>query len=364
MEALAVRLSGLDPYVDGAIRIIAFYDTLMRRRVDLAALARASAGLAECTAGIRLHGTGRVIRVAPDGRPASGPPPSGPSQSGPPQSGPTPSSPPPSASSTTPITLDDEEIGTVWLERPGPPNPLDDVLLDRLAIAAAGVVERHGPTRTTMADPALVELAIGSEGDEAARARALRLLGFAAGVPVHAVAVRTRLPLDRLGGLICPGRPVKAAPLADVGVLLATVLDPARFPAGVRAGIGTAGSPDRSWRQARTALRFTTSREPVVRHRDLGALALLAEVPQDTARDNTDVAAVARLAADPEDLETLDTYCATGSLRRAAGLLHLHHSSIARRLEQISKTLGIDVTEPTGLTRARLALTAWRLLAD
>ncbi|MFD8974411.1 MULTISPECIES: CdaR family transcriptional regulator [Streptomyces] len=354
MEALAVRLSGLDPYVDGAIRIIGFYDTLMRRRVDLAALARASAGLAECTAGIGLHGTGRVIRHAPDGRPA----PAGPTASGPP------SGPPPSASSTTPITLDEEEIGTVWLERPGPPNPLDDVLLDRLAIAAAGVVERHGPARTTMADPALVELVISSDSDEAARARALRLLGFAADVPVHVVAVRTRLPLDRLGGLICPARPVKAAPLADVGVVLATALDPARFPADVRAGIGAAGSPDRSWRQARTALRFTTPREPVVHYRDVGALALLAEVPRDTVRENADVAAVARLAADPEDLETLDTYCATGSLRRAAGLLHLHHSSIARRLEQISKTLGIDVTDPTGLTRARLALTAWRLLGD
>ncbi|MFI6423079.1 PucR family transcriptional regulator [Streptomyces sp. NPDC050842] len=344
MEALAVRLSGLDPHVGGAIRIIAFYDTLMRRRVDLAALARASAGLAECTAGIRLHGTGQVIRLAPDGRPSAGPP--------------------APASSTTPITLDEEEIGTVWLERPGPPNPLDDVLLDRLAIAVAGVVERHGPARTTMADPALVELAIGSDTDEAARARALRLLGFAAGVPVHVVAVRTRLPLDRIGALLCPARPVKAAPLADVGVILATVLDPAGLPADVRAGIGDAGSPDRSWRQARTALRFTTAREPVVRYPDLGALALLADVPPDIARDNTDVAAVARLAGNPEELETLDTYCATGSLRRAADLLHLHHSSIARRLEQISKTLGIDVTGPTGLTRARLALTAWRLLGD
>ncbi|MEU8435679.1 helix-turn-helix domain-containing protein [Streptomyces sp. NPDC029216] len=342
MEALAVRLSGLDPYVDGAMRIVAFYDTLMRRRVDLPALARASAGLAECVAGIRLHGTGRATRVSPDGRPASAPP--------------------APASTTAPITLDEEEIGRVWLERPGPPNPLDEVLLDRLAIAAAAVAERYGPARTTMADPALVELAISSDGDDAARARALRLLGFAAELPLHVVAVRSQLPLDRIGGLICPGRQVKAAPLADVGVILATFVDPARFPAGVRAGIGAADSPDRSWREARTALRFTTPREPVIRHADLGALALLAEVPQETARENDDVAAIARIAGNPEDLETLDTYCATGSLRRAADLLHLHHSSIARRLEQIAKTLDIELTEPMGLTRARIALTAWRLL--
>ncbi|MFH8409939.1 PucR family transcriptional regulator [Streptomyces sp. NPDC018019] len=344
MEALAVRLSGFDSHVEGAIRVVMFYDTLMRRRVDLPALARASAGLAECVAGIRLHGTGRTIRFSPDGKEATAPP--------------------PDASATAPVTLDEEEIGTVWLERTGPPDPLDEALLDRLAIAVAAVAERYGPARTTMADPALVELVIGSDSDEVARARALRLLGFAADLPVHVVAVRSQLPLDRIGGLVCPARPVKAALLADVGVILATTLDPARFPAGVRAGIGTTESPGRSWQQARTALRFTTARRPVVHYPDLGALALLAHVPPDSARDNPDVAAIARIAAGPEDLETLDAYCATGALRRAADLLHLHHSSVARRLEQIGRALGLELTEPTGLLRARLALTAWRLLDD
>ncbi len=344
MEALAERLSQLDPHVEGALRVVMFYDVLMRRRVDLPALARASAGLAECVAGIRLHGTGRAVRAAPDGREA-----------------PTASAP---ASSTTPITLDEEEIGTVWLERPGAPGPLDDVLLDRLAIAAAGVIERYGPARTTMADPALVELVISADGDEAARARALRLLGFAADLPIRVVALRSGRPLDQVAGLVCPARPVKAAPLADVGVILATTVDPAGFPGGVRAGIGAAGRPERSWRDARTALRFTTARRPVVHHDDLGALALLARVPQDAVRDNADVAAIARAAGNPEDLETLDAYCATGSQRRAADLLHLHHSSVARRLDQIGRTLGIDLSEPTGLLRARLALTAWRLLDD
>jgi DNA-binding PucR family transcriptional regulator len=57
-------------------------------------------------------------------------------------------------------------------------------------------------------------------------------------------------------------------------------------------------------------------------------------------------------------------YCALGSLRRAADLLHLHHTSVARRIEQIGKTLGIDLIAPVGLTRARVALTTWRLLDD
>lgn len=343
MEALAQRLSELDSHVEGALRVVMFYDTLMRRRVDLPALARSSAGLTECVVGIRLDGTGRTIRVSSDGREASAPR--------------------LAASTTAPITLDEEEIGTVWLERPGAPGPLDEVVLDRLAIAAAAVVERYGPARTTMADPALVELVISSDSD-AARERALRLLGFDADLPVRVIAVRTRLPLDQVAGLICPARPAKAASVAGVGVILATTMDPTRFPEGVLAGIGAAERPDRSWREARTALRFTTARQPVVHYTDLGALALLAQVPQDAARDNADVVAIATMAANPEDLETLDVYCATGSQRRAADLLHLHHSSVSRRLEQIGRTLGIELTEPTGLIRARLALTAWRLLDD
>jgi hypothetical protein len=241
---------------------------------------------------------------------------------------------------------------------------LDEVVLDRLAIAAAAVVERYGPARTTMADPALVELVISADSDDAARERALRLLGFAADLPVRVVAVRTQLPLDQVVGLICGARLVKAASVADVGVVLTTSLDPARFPVGVRAGIGGGDSPDRSWREARTALRFATLNQPVVHYDDLGALALLAHVPLAAVRDNPDVAAIACMADSPEDLKTLDAYCATGSQRRAADLLHLHHSSVSRRLEQIGKTLGIDLAEPTGLVRARLALTAWRLLND
>ena len=314
MEALVERLSQLDSQAEGALRVVMFYDTLMRRRVDLSALARASAGLAECVAGIRLHGTGRVIRMSPDG-----------------------SKRPPRRHRRPPRrrsrSMRRRSARCGW-NAPARPARSTTLLLDRLAIAAAAVVERYGPARTTMADPALVELVISSDSDDAARARALRLLGFAADLPVRVVAVRSRLPLDQVGGLVCPARPVKAAPLADVGVILATTIDPARFPAGVRAGIGAAESPDRSWREARTALRFTTSRQPVVHYDDLGALALLAQVPQDAARDNADVAAIARMAGNPEDLETLDAYCATGSLRRAADLLHLHHSSVARRLEQ------------------------------
>ncbi|KUI45130.1 ABC transporter substrate-binding protein [Mycobacterium sp. IS-1590] len=341
MEALVARLSRLDSDAEGALRVVQFFDTLMRRRVDLPALGRAAAGLAECTTAIRLHATGQAIRMSPDGRAA--PEPSG------------------AASSAAAVVLDDEEIGTVWLERGGPIGPLDEMVLDRLAIAVAAVVERYGPAQTTMADPALVELVIGCDSDDAARSRALRLLGFPAGDPVCVVAVRSSLALDRIGRAVCPGRPVRAARLADVGVLLAGTVNDSAFPPEVRAGIGAAQAPDRCWYQARTALRFTTTRRPIVRYDELGALSLLAEVSGEAVAVNPDVAAVSRLAGSADDLETLEAYCATASLRRAADLLHLHHSSVARRLENLSKAMGFNLTEPGGLLRASVAVTAWRL---
>ncbi|PPK66665.1 helix-turn-helix domain-containing protein [Actinokineospora auranticolor] len=98
----------------------------------------------------------------------------------------------------------------------------------------------------------------------------------------------------------------------------------------------------------------------VVHHTDLGALTLLADVPEATARANPDVTAITTMS--PEHRETLDAYCATGSLRQAADLLHLHHSTVSRRLEQIARTLDLDLTTQTGATRATLALTTWRLL--
>jgi hypothetical protein len=257
--------------------------------------------------------------------------------------------------------LDEEEIGAVWLERPGPSFSLDQLLLDRLAIAVTAVVEKYGPARTTLADPALIELVISSDCDEVARQRALRLLGFAHGLPVRAIAVRSQLPLDQVAKLVCSARPVKAASVADVGAILATSVDATRFPLGVCAGIGAANEVGRSWQEARTALRFTTARQPVVHYEGLGAVALLAQVPRDAMRDNVDVAAIARISSRPEDLDALDVYCTTGSVRRAADLLHLHHSSVARRLEQLGKTLGLELAEPAGLTRARIAVAAWRL---
>ncbi|WP_246292646.1 helix-turn-helix domain-containing protein [Lentzea indica] len=126
------------------------------------------------------------------------------------------------------------------------------------------------------------------------------------------------------------------------------------LPASARAS-APIPTPARAWTEAQVALRFTTARTSVVRYPDLGALALLAEVPAEALRANADVAAVATLSA-----ETWKRWTPTAPpvhYAEAADLLHLHHSSVSRRLEQIGRVL--DVADPA---RVKLALAAFKLL--
>jgi hypothetical protein len=92
-------------------------------------------------------------------------------------------------------------------------------------------------------------------------------------------------------------------------------------------------------------------------HRQL--LALLAEVPPERLRAQPDVAALDALAA--TDVAALAAFCRTGSLRKAAAVLHLHHSSVAARLAHVEKELGWRLDEPDDRFRARFALLARRL---
>jgi DNA-binding transcriptional LysR family regulator len=61
------------------------------------------------------------------------------------------------------------------------------------------------------------------------------------------------------------------------------------------------------------------------------------------------------------DVDTLEAFCRTGSLRQAALALHLHHSSVAARLAHVEDALGWRLDEPQGRFRARMALLARRL---
>ncbi|NUT47087.1 MAG: helix-turn-helix domain-containing protein [Saccharothrix sp.] len=354
MRGLLHKLSALDADAETAIRVIAYFDTLVERRASVAEVVRSTAGLADCVVGVELDG-GPPLRCGPDGKPAAG-----------------------AAAVTTSVAVG--ESGRAWLERPDGPRPMDDLVLERCAITLRVLA----PTRHTphLADPALVELVLSEREAPEDRARALKLLGLAHDRPLRIAAVECGPGLDpgaeavRLVARTGRRVPVR---VGIVGRRAALVLQPPDSPGlaealGGRAGagdvrLGLGGIADglaahRSWQQAQQALRFTSAEHPVADFQDLGATALLAEVPVELLRRDGDVAALNDLASTPSgrlDVAALEAFCVSGSLRKAAESLHLHHSSVAARLARAEDVLGWPLDTPHGRFRTMVALLARRL---
>jgi hypothetical protein len=361
VHGLLLRLSGIDAEAEAAVRVIAAFDQLVAHRADTGALVRAAAGLAECTAGIHDPLRGVFLSVSSDGRAV--------------------------ASRVIPATstlakVDDGSGAEVWLDRLGGPGPLDAIVAERMAAAAAIILDRIFGSASYAIDPGALELLLSEQVSDVDRARCARLLGFSEARAIRAVAflcagpqhdVTTR-SLESLTSQIRAGGDI--IQLAKIGDLFAAITTadqiPTELPAQIRAGVGQKVDPLKapaSWAGARTALRFTVSlpglkRPPLQSVEDLGPLIALANHPLDELRAMDDVQAITTVAAnDPsgEHIHTLDAFCRAGSLRRTAAELYLHHTSVAARIAHISSALGYAVDTPDGAFRARIALTLWQL---
>lgn len=331
MKGLLLRLSGLDADAENAVRLIGFFDRLITERVSVDALVHTTAQLAGCPVGVHAPGQGLSLRAEPGAEVStSGLAPAG-------------------------AAVRELEGGVaVWVARHGAPTPLDDMLLERFAIATAVLLDHTSVPLPELGDPALVELLLSDAAGTAERSRALHLLGLDAGAGLRVLAGS--------GGEIA-GR---AAALGKVRAVLVT----GEVPSSVRGrwGVGPllpAVEAARSWRAARTALRFTSESEPVLWWDRLGALTDLADRlgPADLA-GIADIRALDRLAAAPhggEDIAVLAALCATGSARKAAAALHRHHSTLPARLTRAESVLGFEFESPAGRFRLHLALMLRRL---
>jgi hypothetical protein len=390
VKGLLLRLSALDADAEAAVRVISYFDRLVDRGATPSEVVRAAAALAECVVGWT-GDTGDTLRFGPAGVAVPDQIPIQPSKG-------------------APVNPDDgASPARVWLERPGEPGPLDDLVVERLALTARlrGAARRRTPA-PDLADPALVELVLAEREAQEDRARAVHLLGLAAGAPVRVLAVRAAPGADLVAEAVAlvsrattNGRAPRTVRVAAIGEVAAVLLQPtpgaepfaSRLRAALSAtavvgvggaisdtgaavaGLGGEAAPleaRRSWRQAQLAMRFAlpagtrgaASGDVLVEYDALGSLALLAEVPAERLRAEPDVAALDALAATRTgalDVATLEVFCRTGSLRQAAAALHLHHSSVAARLAHVEQAMGWRLDSPDGQFRARLALLARRL---
>ncbi|TDD84498.1 PucR family transcriptional regulator, partial [Actinomadura darangshiensis] len=251
-----------------------------------------------------------------------------------------------------------------WLERGEVPLPLDEMVLERFAIAAAVILDGM-PRR---GDAGLVELVLSAGAGEVERSRALRLLGVEPDAVLRVLAVDTRdVPIAEVREFFRDGG-IDMASLGRVHAVLVKSVKPdlgERLPEGVRVGVGPALAAieaPAAWRRACTALRFTAAEASVVHHEALGALAAVAvRMRDEDIAQVADVAVLDRLAAEPGTLGVLTAFCATGSARQAAARVHRHHSTVAARLAHAEARLGFSFSGPGGRLRLDLALLLRRL---
>jgi hypothetical protein len=276
--------------------------------------------------------------------------------------------------------------GIVWFERGDRDWTLKDhVVAERLAIALVTDVLRAGSLQDSglAIDNASVEqlLAGGLDASEAAvhtkKARlslSAQLVCVAIGeipssatsAPTLARLVTRELANSRIAARssIISGRP---ALIAEYSERLINCLDSMVSGIGTILcfGVGEPVQPEKvhlSWEQAKEALllrSLATTDRRVSRFRDLGLLHLLALIPESEVTDFSDyvrIEALARQGSHPTDLELLEAYCETGSLRAAATAVFLHFTTVRARLNRIGIETKLDLNDPSDRLRAHVAV--------
>lgn len=327
MRELIDRLDVADSGAASALRVIDHFDRLVEARAAMTAVVRAAAALAGCPAGF--HDASRALtrRFATDGQAL---------REDVDQAWPR-------------LAVTGRPGSFVWLERVGTAGPLDPLVLERCARALQSLTEAARSTTDIVRIACDPDAPAADRGDAAAK---LGLSGPIAVVATPAGELSSSLSA-RIGDHIVtlfPGSPPLAA---DVRAGTARADDPTDLPPAVERAV--------------TALRVTDRLDgpgaSILSYDDLGALASIAE--RFTAEQAALVADVRRLQAllpgHPWVVDTVQAVLDRSSLRQAASVLHVHHSTLQERLDWMTTHLGYAVTHPGGRQRAAVAVLLWRV---
>ncbi|MDI9892398.1 PucR family transcriptional regulator [Microbacterium sp. IEGM 1404] len=329
MQELLGRLRALDPTASQGLRVIACFDELMAGHVGTDGLLSAAAALAGRPVGVRRGSEVMGVRVGPDGRRLSpGPAPAG------------------------GLIADDVQV---WIERDDDRPGLNDaIILERLVLALHMRYDETVPMA-----PRDLALVFDDTIDPAVRRDAATRRGLPSGTLLRAVAA----PLFAVWRTHPAGPEDVVA--TDFGPVHAAVVPATAEVAASPLGIGIAVERDDlalSFRTALVALRLAdTADERVSRADDLGVLAeTLADQPV-RPRMDADEEAVARLAGHPWGIATLDALVRSTSVRDAARMVGIHHSTMTTRITAITAEFGFSPLDGWARTRAAVALLRWRV---
>lgn len=368
MRALLLKLTSMDSDAEAALRVIAYFDALSVRSATAEMVVRGAAAISEATAGLVLA-DGTVLRFDASGARMPGRQPT-----------------------SRALQYSVGELHA-WIERKDAVRSLDELVLERFALAAKSAVrERAGATASELADPTVFEMILSSRESVEERSLALRRIGLSPESTLIVLAVADEQPReDRDRGLeealrraSTLGR-ARGARLASLGIVLVQThpsdesrsdlqalrealcgtlpAESASFRCGISAPV-SALDVTTGWDSARSALSFArpkADRAHAVEATELGAITALAAVPANVWMADWRVRALRELAETDTgriDLDILETYLTQGSLRMSGQVLHMHHSSVAARLARLEEKLNLNFSAQPDLFQARLCLYA------
>ena len=331
MRELIVQLSTADGGAAEALRVIEHFDILVDQRASALAMLRAAATLAGCAVGLQDPERGLRVGVDSEGRTVADP--------------------------------DDEkrslevmhfETIKVWLDRNGCSWPLDRLILERLARSLHAVKKARDVSPTVAATRTICD----PDAAPSDREIALRRLGLGGAVSVVATHVTDARKLPP--GLVIDESRITLLPPAAVEKMLTS---------DVAAGIHTCSGADvhRQWPFARTALRIAVdlaTGEPAhVFYEQLGSIATIVDnVAPEVAAGAPDVRRLIELQNKrPWVVRTLESVMSHSSIREAARLQNLHHSTLRQRIDWLEGQLGYALLSGDGYARATTTLTLWRI---
>lgn len=335
MQELLGRIAALDPEATLSLRVIACFDELIIGNVNTRGLLSAAASLAGCNAGFCQDLPPRALRVTPRGELAD-------------------SAATPTPTPTSSITSDGL---TVWIDRVGPQRANDAIILERLALA---VRIRHGRGRRDTDNRRELGLLLDRSVPVEDRRTAAARLNLATGTRYRVVAA----PLFAVWENHPAGaEDVIATPYGAIHALVV----PHDHPPVLASPSGTGLDVPiehlhHSFRTAIVALRLCAPpRTPTVLADHYGGLiGLLADTPIDS--HLPDVDSLDGIMTHPWGPATLDALARAGSIRQAARLAGVHHSTLQSRLDAVAEVLGFNpFDDGIGRTRLGIAYLVWRL---
>jgi hypothetical protein len=333
MRELIQRLSALDNDAASAMKMIAHFDALLAQGAGMTALVRGAAVLSGWPCGLHLPQHSISARVDAQGRSMK------------------PQADPASILTWPHQFLEDGSDGVVWLERPVErAAPSDALMLERLAAGVHLTIERVSPLAITD-DAAAIEI-IASTSSLTARRKAVKRLHLREAAVVRVAAFRA-------ADGIAPER--SAAMSSELGPIRVTLVEDGHdLPSGP-VGLGPRVAvldAHQTTARAIAALSISSRINPVVDWEQWGLLAELAAAG--VGARHPDVDRVAALAGEPLMMDTLEALAISETVRGAAALLGLHHSTVQQRQSRIEVMVDFRLGTPLGRARATIALAVHR----